>query len=93
MEGRETAMTGPDHFREAERLLGSLEGMPLNERRQREEGIVAEAQVHAILALTAANALAAITPLSPPRDLLRRSAGLASRHRVLRVRPGPGVLG
>ena len=62
-------MTGPDHFREAERLLGSLEGMPLNERRQSEEGIVAVAQVHALLALTAANVFAAISTLVPPAEV------------------------
>jgi hypothetical protein len=49
-------VTGPEHYREAERLLGSLE------RRDRgdvpgEASIVAEAQVHATLAHAAATAL------------------------------------
>jgi hypothetical protein len=57
-------MTGPDHYREAEELLGTLA------RADRgtypgEEGIVAEAQVHAILAL--AGVPVTIEPWAPLR--------------------------
>ena len=53
-------MTGPEHYAEAERLLGIVSeavaepgDVPLNKQ------IVAEAQVHATLALAAATAMAA----------------------------------
>ena len=49
-------MTGPDHYREAERYLGVLVEKERGEY-PGEESIVAEAQVHAILALAAATAL------------------------------------
>ena len=56
-------MTGPEHYREAERYLGSLRGRERSyETKEGEESIVAEAQVHAILALTAATALASNAP-------------------------------
>lgn len=48
--------TGPDHYREAERLLAGLADVELNS--PREPVIIAEAQVHATLALAAATALA-----------------------------------
>ncbi|WP_367139779.1 MULTISPECIES: hypothetical protein [Streptomyces] len=55
-------MTGPEHYREAERLLQmSLEaGWP----REEMVGLFAEAQVHATLALAAATALVDETPRS-----------------------------
>lgn len=45
-------MTGPEHYREAERLLANLDLCP----REAEAKVIAEAQVHATLALTAATA-------------------------------------
>jgi hypothetical protein len=56
-------MTGPDHYREAEQLLGTLAGKERGTFPE-EDRVVAEAQVHAILALTAANALAAVVSIS-----------------------------
>ena len=50
-------MTGPQHYREAERLLSSPEERDRGDV-PREASIVAEAQVHATLALAAATALA-----------------------------------
>ena len=58
-------MTGPEHYRAAEELLDGLYGRARDEMTVESASIVAEAQVHATLALTAANALAAITPLTP----------------------------
>jgi hypothetical protein len=57
-------MTGPEHYREAERLLSVLAG---NDRGKfpGEASMEAEAQIHATLALAAAAALAAVTPLTP----------------------------
>lgn len=49
-------MTGPDHYRQAEELMGALVGRDRGSV-PGEEGIVAEAQVHAILALASATAL------------------------------------
>jgi len=43
--------TGPEHYREAERLLALLPDMDLGSRA--EAGTIAEAQVHATLALAA----------------------------------------
>lgn len=49
-------MTGPEHFREAERLLESaVSGNNVNS--EHEDRLTAAALVHATLALTAANAL------------------------------------
>ena len=50
-------MTGPQHYREAERLLAALDGRGRGETLG-EEGIVAEAQVHATLALASATGAA-----------------------------------
>lgn len=47
-------MTGPEHYREAERLL--FEAGKLYAGDQREPGLLAEAQIHATLALAAATA-------------------------------------
>ena len=54
MEAR--TLTGPQHYRAAEDLLESLAGKDRGSV-PNEDGIVAEAQVHAILALAAATAL------------------------------------
>ncbi|MET9055254.1 hypothetical protein ABZW50_29315 [Streptomyces bacillaris] len=45
-------MTGPEHYREAERLLANLDLCP----REAEAKVIAEAQVHATLALAAVTA-------------------------------------
>lgn len=61
-------MTGPEHYREAERLTeqadvvmnadyGWMGGLSSEERLQRRVGYLADAQVHATLALAAATAL------------------------------------
>jgi Spy/CpxP family protein refolding chaperone len=58
-------MTGPEHYREGERLLrvaGASEDAP-----QTCAQLLAEAQVHATLALVAASAMAAASSL-PPSD-------------------------
>ena len=55
-------MTGPEHYVLAEKLLtevGQARGDVGRDQR------IAIAQVHATLALTAANALAAVIPLAP----------------------------
>ena len=49
-------MTGPEHYREAERLLAALDGRARGTTPD-EVSIAAEAQVHAILALASATAL------------------------------------
>jgi hypothetical protein len=49
-------VTGPEHYLEAERLLGALAGKDRGTFPQ-EDRVVAEAQVHATLALAAATAL------------------------------------
>lgn len=51
-------MTGPDHYRKAEELLGMLFGLERGAYPS-EASFVAEAQVHATLALAAATALGA----------------------------------
>jgi hypothetical protein len=59
-------MTGPEHYLEAERLLAESRTIP----RPHDEGpceadrVIAEAQVHATLALAAAKALVDETPRS-----------------------------
>jgi len=69
-------VTGPDHYQEAERLLsdaaavmnfehGVYAGMDAAERLQRRACLLAEAQVHATLADTAATAHAGITLTLP----------------------------
>ncbi|MFR0351827.1 hypothetical protein [Streptomyces sediminimaris] len=51
-------MTGPEHYRQAEELLGYAEALSAEERGGREDmSFLAEAQVHATLALAAAQAL------------------------------------
>lgn len=45
-------MNGPSHYREAERLLADVSNVTAGD--VQEAGLLAEAQVHAILALTAA---------------------------------------
>lgn len=52
-------MNGPDHYREAERLIARLTGIVLNNDGSSPEAtfMLAEAQVHATLALAAATAL------------------------------------
>ena len=52
-------MTGPQHYREAEKLLAYAEDHDRGS--VNEVGLFAEAQVHAILALAAATALSAGT--------------------------------
>ena len=58
-------MTGPDHYREAERLLGEV-GTVMGELEPRAASQVAKAQVHAILALAAAYKPDYGTSLSQP---------------------------
>lgn len=45
-------MTGPEHYRTAERLIAALRDVPLGS--EKESALLAEAQVHATLALAAA---------------------------------------
>ena len=74
-------MTGPEHYREAERLLSQAsyesitgtpvthQGMPM--RPEAHAALIARAQVHATLALTAATAMQATvdgTELGPGED-------------------------
>jgi hypothetical protein len=56
-------VTGPEHYREAEELLGTLAGRG-HEGEPDELSTMADAQVHATLALAAATALAAVVPIS-----------------------------
>ena len=71
-------MTGPDHYREAERLLA--------EARYPEEhaGLLAEGQVHATLALTAATALPYVTEV----DHEHRPIVPSEVNKWVRGRPG-----
>lgn len=59
-------MTGPEHYREAERLLveSHAELRPYDEGPCEADRTIAEAQVHATLALAAATALVDETPRS-----------------------------
>ncbi|MFE9372306.1 hypothetical protein ACFYM2_21400 [Streptomyces sp. NPDC006711] len=52
-------MTGPEHYREAERLLAESQSIarPHDERPCEADRTIAEAQVHATLALASATAL------------------------------------
>ncbi|MEH0428806.1 hypothetical protein QBB34_21225 [Streptomyces stelliscabiei] len=69
-------MTGPEHYREAERLLShasheSITGTPVTHqgmpmRPERQAALIARAQVHATLALTAATAMQAPVDGSEP---------------------------
>jgi len=59
-------VTGPAHYREAERLLAASQGASSDTGRE----LVWAAQVHATLALTAATALGGVTlPLPVSSDL------------------------
>lgn len=50
-------MTGPEHFREAEKLLGYAQNLDAEQRGSREDmSYLTEALVHATLAKAAANA-------------------------------------
>ncbi|MGW8326532.1 hypothetical protein ACWGLE_01350 [Streptomyces sp. NPDC055897] len=54
-------MTGPEHYREAEKLLGYAEARDAEQRGDAEDiSFLAEAQVHATLALFAKSEAAAI---------------------------------
>ena len=57
-------MTGPEHYREAERYLGSAAraGALVRDQGKARKASWQRAQVHAILALTAATALASDAP-------------------------------
>jgi len=58
-------MTGPDHYAEAEEIINQVVTGGYDKSRYSDTDMLAMAQVHATLALTAANALAAVTPLTP----------------------------
>jgi len=62
---REVLMTGPEHYREAEVLLADAN--PPDEESRWDMALLAAAQVHATLALTAATALGGVT-LTLPQD-------------------------
>lgn len=59
-------MTGPEHYREAERLVGEVIDKELPDHVVR--GYMATAQVHATLALAAATALRGINAPLPEKD-------------------------
>ncbi|MGY1500843.1 hypothetical protein ACW4TU_30400 [Streptomyces sp. QTS52] len=63
-------MTGPEHYREAERLLKESHTIlrPHEEGPCEADRTIAEAQVHATLALAAATALTTPVRSSPPRN-------------------------
>lgn len=77
------AVTGPEHFREAERLLVQANRrLGPNDReyahcRDDRAGLRAEAQIHATLALAAATALnpANRVQSDPDREAWRKAAG------------------
>lgn len=50
--------TGPEHYRRAQQLLADIENVMRGD--EREPGLLAEAQVHATLALAAATALGSL---------------------------------
>ena len=85
-------MTGPEHYLEAERLLGALAGKDRGTFPQ-EDRVVAEAQVHATLALAAATALSGSGLESAA---WRDSAGTTRPYPVSTADAGgvvPGLLG
>ena len=79
-------MTGPEHYREAERLLGVDAAGPPHSKDMPDSGRVARAQVHAALALAAATALGGGEgPPAPDWDAWYRTASEgpgAKRRRV-----------
>jgi len=84
-------VTGPQHYREAERLLSSPEEIDRGDV-PREASIVAEAQVHATLALAAATALAGSGLESAGwRDAAGTTTAIPGENRPMRgssARPG-----
>jgi hypothetical protein len=75
-------MTGPEHYREAERLLGeTFQNVPNGD--PAEPVILAEAQVHATLALAAATALGRYIPETGFTEADRRAWYIAASE-------GPG---
>jgi hypothetical protein len=79
-------VTGPEHYREAERLAGMAHRFTYGDGADPAVGaaLAAEAQVHATLALAAAAALATPDRSMPPRKATQewaawqRAAGVAS---------------
>lgn len=80
-------MTGPEHYREAERLIeradewldadyGWMASMPTTERLERRASDLASAQVHATLALAAASALPALRHIVGHDEIAGWSAAL-----------------
>ena len=77
-------MTGPEHYREAERLLGALAGQDRGTFPQ-EDRVVAEAQVHATLALAAATALSGSGLESAAwRDAAATTTAIPGEHGLMR---------
>jgi hypothetical protein len=74
-------MTGPEHYREAERLLEASKDRGSADETAR----IAEAQVHATLALAAATALSG----ADDDQAWQRAAGLPPEPRAPRQRPQP----
>jgi len=68
-------MTGPEHYQEAERRL--LMAWEEDSTRERSTHLVAEAQVHATLALAAATALVDETPRSDSHSEYRAWSNVA----------------
>lgn len=79
-------MTGPEHYREAERLLAEsrAELRPNDEGHCEADRTIAEAQVHALLALTAATAMQAPVDGSEPG---MGSAEYSAWYRAAGVKP------
>ena len=83
-------MTGPEHYREAEAALGTLYALEAGS--PAEAARLAEAQVHATLALAAATALSRYTPEDkfPEADkrawYVAASEGPADKQRQIEAR-------
>jgi hypothetical protein len=81
-------MTGPEHYREAERLLAESRTVlrPNDEGPCEADRTIAEAQVHATLALTAATAMQAAVDGSEPG---MGSAEFSEWYQAAGVKPKP----
>ncbi|MFF1756174.1 hypothetical protein [Streptomyces sp. NPDC058266] len=82
-------MTGPEHYREAERLAGMAHHFTYGDGADPVAGhaLAAEAQVHATLALAAATAMAA--PVDGESDSGLPVLDCQAWYRVAGVKPAP----
>lgn len=80
-------MNGPEHYREAERLIEEANHVGHSDSR-RGDGLLLAAQTHAMLALAAATAL---TGYASARYYLREESDIAAWHEAAGVKPEPAA--